>query len=55
MACTFSGAKGFWGRLYAAVLQVEESQVLAEEADLPDLVVDLSDADALAGEDGAEA
>ena len=33
---------------------VEETQIIVHEADKPDLVVDLLDADFLAGEDRAE-
>lgn len=36
-------------------LVVEEAQVVVHKADQPDLLLDLADADALAGEDVAEA
>src|SRR5690625_3629312 len=38
----------------AVLVSVEESQIIIKEADLPDLVVDLSQAEDLAGEDLAE-
>ena len=44
--------RGEWvrGRLDAVIFSVEESQVIVEEADQPDLVIDLAEADDLVGE-----
>lgn len=47
-------ARGLRKRFEPAGLVVERSQIAVHEADEPDAVVNLSDADGLAGEDGAE-
>ena len=40
--------------LHPVLILVEESQIILQEADLPDFVVDLAHAHELAGEDVAE-
>ncbi|WP_192252378.1 hypothetical protein [Mesorhizobium caraganae] len=53
MGNTF-GPKGFWSGSEPTCLVIEVSQIIIHEAAQPDVVLDLFDADGLAGEDDTE-
>jgi hypothetical protein len=48
------GPKGLWRGLQGPLLQVDVSEIVLHEADDPNAVVDLLDAEALPGEHGRD-